>query len=137
VRSRAAAAAWAGLAAVLAGCGLQIQSADLFALTRTGPNGRLTLLVSDGGTVTCNGGKPKPISDSRLIQARDLADELGKDAKRHLTLPVSTRSVNTYKVRLQQGTLRFADTDAPGRKELAEAELFTAQTATEVCGLSG
>ena len=35
------------IGAVLAGCGLSVQSPDLFLLTRTGQGRTLTLLVSD------------------------------------------------------------------------------------------
>ncbi|RDJ93938.1 hypothetical protein B4Q13_18415, partial [Lacticaseibacillus rhamnosus] len=38
-------------AGALAGCGLSVQSADLFVLTRTGQGATLTMLVSDGGTI--------------------------------------------------------------------------------------
>ena len=48
------------LAGALAGCGLNVASPDLFVLTRTGQGGKLTLLVNDGGTVRCNGGKVSP-----------------------------------------------------------------------------
>ena len=34
-----------------------MQSPDLFLLTRTGQGATLTLLVNDGGTIRCNGGK--------------------------------------------------------------------------------
>src|SRR6185437_7207846 len=61
------------LAVGLAGC-FDVQSADLFLLTRTGQGGKLTLLVNDGGTVRCDGAKAKPISNTSLIAARDLAD---------------------------------------------------------------
>ena len=40
------------LGAVLAGCGLSVQSPDLFLLTRSGAGGRLKLLVSDDGTIS-------------------------------------------------------------------------------------
>ena len=42
------------IAVVLAGCGLNVQSADLFLLTRTGQGPKLTLLVNDSGTIRCN-----------------------------------------------------------------------------------
>ena len=38
---------------------------------------------------------------------------------------------------MQQGTIAFSDRDTPGHKELAQAELFAAQAAQQVCGLSG
>jgi hypothetical protein len=124
-------------AGLLAGCGLDVAQPDLFLLTRIGQGTKLTLLVNDSGTISCNGGKAKMISSALLIQARDLADNLGKDAGRQLHLPASAGTVFSYRIRLEQGTLRFSDRDTKGHKELAQAELFAAQAAQTACGLSG
>lgn len=124
------------LSAALTGCGLAVQSADLFLLTRQGPGGQLTLQVSDGGTLRCNGGRPRAMSDSQLIQARTLADDLDADARHHLSLPAAPRSVYRFKIELQNGTVSFADTDAVHHRVLAEAELFAVQAAQQLCGRS-
>jgi len=134
VRARRAVIAVAAVALWAAGCGLSVQSADLFVLQRTGQGQTLTLLVSDGGTIRCDGARSQPISDALLIQARDLADNLAKDAKAKLSLQPGHNSVYTYKVKLQDGTISFADTSANAHHELAAAELFAAQTAQGVCG---
>jgi hypothetical protein len=125
------------IACWLGGCGLDIQSPDLFLLTRTGQGPKLTLLVNDSGTLSCNGGKAKPISDTLLIQARDLSDNLAQDAGHKLTIPERPGTVFYYRIRLQQGTVSFPDRGTSGRKELSEAELFAVQAAQQVCGLSG
>lgn len=125
------------LALGLAACGLDVQEPDLFLLTRTGQGPRLTLLVNSGGTIRCNGGAARTISNARLIQARDLTDDLGTDATRHLDLPAQPGSVAFYTIRMQQGTLRFPDLAARTHHVLAEAELFATETAQAVCGLSG
>ncbi len=127
----------AALAVGLGACGTDIQSPDLFVLTRVGQGSTLTLLVNDSGTIRCNGAEAKNISDSLLIQARDLADDLDKDAKSKLGLPVRPASVYSYTVRLPDGILKFADTSVTGHQELSRAELFAAQAATSECGLSG
>jgi hypothetical protein len=139
VRLRAALrlSAVVAIACWLAGCGLDIQSPDLFVLTRTGQGPKLTMLVNDSGTLSCNGGKPKPISDTLLIQARDLSDNLVNDANHKLTIPERPGTVFYYRIRLQPGTVSFPDRAAPGRKELSEAELFAVQAAQQVCGLTG
>jgi hypothetical protein len=116
----------------LGGC-FDVRAADLFQLMRQGPQGRLMIVVSDGGTVRCNGGRPRAIPNATLIAARDLADDLDKDARAHLHLAVPTGSVTTYAVRLQDGSISFADRDAAQRPELARAVLFTLQTAQGVC----
>ena len=127
----------AGAAVVLAGCGLNVQSADLFLLTRTGQGPKLTLLVNDSGTIRCNGAKAKMISNTLLIEARDLSDNLGSDASHNLFLPPRRGTVFSYRISLQQGTIRFSDRDAKGHRELARAELFAVQAAQQACGLSG
>lgn len=126
-------AALAALILGLAGCGLNVRSADLFLLTRTGQGHKLTLLVNDGGTITCNGGRSKPLADSLLLRARDLANALDGDARRHLRLPASPNSVFQYRVRLQNGTIAFPDTAARSHPVLARVELFAVQAA-QSCG---
>jgi hypothetical protein len=131
-----AVAAALGALALLAGCGLGVQSPDLFQVTRTGQGQKLTLLVNDGGTIACNGGKPKALPDRLLLQARDLATNLNKDAKAKLTLNRTADSVFSYTVKVQNGTFTFPDTAAGSRKELAQLELFVVQAAADPCGLS-
>jgi hypothetical protein len=122
---------------VLAGCGFDVRSADLFQVTRTGQGQKLTLLVNDGGTIACNGGKPKPLPDRLLLQARDLSADLGGDAKAKLSYPgAPPGSVFSYKVKVQNGTFTFPDTAARARKELARLELFVVQAAADPCGIS-
>jgi hypothetical protein len=125
-------------AAALAGCGLNVQSPDLFTLTRTGQGKALTLLVNDSGTIRCDGGKAKALPDPLLLDARDLADDLNKDAQDKLKVPPpAADSVFSYKITLQQGTVSFSDTAARSHPELARAELFAVQAAQGPCGLSG
>jgi hypothetical protein len=120
---------------LIGGCGFDVQSPDLFLLSRTGQGRALTLLVNDGGTIRCNGGSPKPIPDPLLLQARDIATNLDTDAKAELRLPARAGSVYTYRLKLQDGTVAFADTSAATHHELSAAELFAAQTAHTICGL--
>jgi hypothetical protein len=122
----------------LAGCGLNVQSPDLFTLSRTGQGKPLTMLVNDSGTIRCDGGKTKSLPDTLLLDARDLADDLNKDAQSKLHIPPAARdSVFRYRITLQQGTVSFSDTAARTRPEFARAELFAAQAAQGPCGLTG
>jgi hypothetical protein len=121
-------------AALLTGCGLQVQEADLFLVTRTGPGAKLSLLVNDGGTISCDGGKGKQLPDPLLLQARDLASSLDADVK--LRFRTSARGVFTYTVKVPNGTFTFPDTAASARKELAQLELFVVQAAADPCGIS-
>ena len=130
-------AAFAAIA--VAGCGLSVSSPDLFLLTRTGEGHKLTLLVNDGGTIRCDGGRPRHLADPLLLQARDLASGLGGDATSHLRIPSPSNSVYRYTIRLQEGTISFPDTATAGGRypRLAQAEQFALQAAREACGLSG
>jgi hypothetical protein len=127
----------AAMAVALAGC-FDVQSPDLFLLTRTGPGAKLTLLVNDSGTMSCNGGKAKPISNARLIAARDLSENLTTDAMAKLRIPPEGGSVYYFRLKLQAGTVSFPDRAADARHpNLAAAELFATQAAQQVCGLGG
>jgi hypothetical protein len=78
------------------------------------------------------------LPDSLLLDARDLADDLNKDAQDKLKVPPpAAGSVFSYKITLQQGTVSFSDTAARSHPELARAELFAVQAAQGPCGLSG
>jgi hypothetical protein len=121
---------------MLAGCGFDVQSPDLFQVIRTGQGQKLTLVVNDGGTITCDGSKPKSLPDPQLLQARDLATKLNSDAKAKLKFPTSARSVFSYTVKVPDGTFTFPDTAAASRKELSQLELFVVQVAAHPCGIS-
>jgi hypothetical protein len=123
------------LVILLAGCGLRVASPDLFSLTRTGEGPKLTLVVNDGGTIRCNGGPAKPLSDALLIQARTIADGLAGDAQSNLRFGGARGSVFSYSVRLQQGAVMFSDISAHGRSELTQAEAFALAAAQGPCGL--
>jgi hypothetical protein len=123
-------------ALITTGCGFDVQSADLFLITRTGQGTKLTLLVSDGGTIACNGGQARTISSARLIAARDLSDNLGGDASHNLKLPIGPGSTFAFRVHMQQGTITFSDRDTRRYPNLAQLELFTTEAAQQVCGLA-
>ena len=127
-------AALALVALIAAGCGSP--SADLFLVDRSGNdrNANLTLLVSDDGTVTCNGAKHE-IPNDKLLDARKLTRALSPQAQLHLVLPPRPGAVLSYKVRMEAGTVTFSDTSRPLPTEFAELELFTKSIAEDVCGL--
>jgi hypothetical protein len=127
--------ALAGMLALglLAGCGAP--SADLFVVTRSGKdrNANLRLLVSDDGTVRCNQRKPVPMGAKRLLDARELARDLQKQAALGLELPREKGSILSYRVRLEAGTIAFADTSRGLPKPFTRVEAFTADVAERVC----
>jgi hypothetical protein len=123
-------------AAALGGCGGVI-AADLFVVTRTGPGPaqRLTLLVNEEGTVHCNGGPPRKLSDAQLVQARGIQEEIHDAASSHLNLAPRPGSVFAYSLRDVDGTVRFADNSASQPHVLRELGLFVLQVAQQVCRL--
>src|SRR3954470_5595859 len=132
---RAAAAPLVALAA-LAGCGTP--SADLFAVDRSGSvrGAKLAMVVSDGGTVTCNGAKAVALTNDRLLDARELQRDLKDAAERHLELPPRAGSVFRYEVRTPDGTVRFADNSPGARGALARLTLFVREVARQRCRLA-
>ena len=123
-------------ALAVSGCGLNVQSPDLFLLTRTGAGKKLRLLVNDSGTIRCNGGPAKTLPDPLLLDARQLASVLDKDVQNKVRFG-GHPGVYSFSVHLQDGTLTFPDRAAAQHSELARAELFTLQAAQGPCGLSG
>jgi hypothetical protein len=125
------------MAVALAGC-FDVQLPDLFLITRTGAGSKLTILVNDSGTISCNGAKAKPISDAQLIQARDLSQNLSDDGTANLTIKREPGTVYYFTIKVQEGTISFPDRAAgSSHPNLAAAELFTLQAAQHLCGLSG
>jgi hypothetical protein len=122
------------LALAAAGCGSP--AADLFVVSRSGAdrNANLTMLVSDDGTVTCNGAK-HDIPNDRLLDARRLTRDLSKQAELHLVLPPKPGSVLSYKVRMEAGTVSFSDTSRPLPTAFTQLEVFTKNVSEDVCGL--
>jgi hypothetical protein len=123
------------VAAVLLGCGRE--PADLMVVTRSGdiPGARLTMLVTDGGEVSCNGGELQRMDDELLLDARGLVRDLGPEAQDGLALPPRRGSQLRYRVRMEEGTIAFADNAIGGRRELAELQLLVRALARDVCGL--
>jgi len=127
-----------GLAALalLAGCGAP--SADLFEVERTGKdrNANVRLLVSDDGTVRCNERKAIPLGAERLLTARELARDLEKQAALGLELPDEKGSILSYRVRLEAGTIAFADRSRGVPASFNRVAAFTADVAERVCKIN-
>lgn len=132
---RAAIALAAALA--LAGCGAP--AGDLFAVERSGagPGARLSLVVSDGGTVTCNHRKPVALPSERLLDARELARDLQKQAALALELPAGPREKTTFKYRaeLSDGTVSWADSSRGVPPTFIKLAGFTRLVSRQVCKL--
>jgi hypothetical protein len=121
-------------AALLAGCGSP--APDLFVVDRSGPDpaANLTMVVSDGGSVTCNG-KGHELDADRLLRARQLARDLAKQAELRLELPPGPGANLSYKVRLEAGTVAFSDTSRGNPKAFFQLAAFTKDVSERVCGI--
>jgi hypothetical protein len=133
VRALGAVAAVAALA--LAGCG--VRAADLFLVQRSGtaPGAQLTLLVNEEGRVHCNGQPERKLGDAQLIEARTIQEDLSGPAGKHLSLPPGPRSVLSYRVRDENGSVSFSDNSRGQPAVFHRLALFVLQTAQRVCGL--
>jgi hypothetical protein len=134
---RTAVAAALAAAAAGAGLGCGTHAGDLFVLTRSGsvPGAALRLLVRDDGVVTCNGGREHMLSDPELLNAREIARQLSSRATKHESLPPGPAPVLRYRLRLQQGSVTFADDSAGQTKEMFLTQRFARTVAIQVCGL--
>jgi hypothetical protein len=121
-------------ALVLAGCGSA--SPDLFVVERSGPDpaANLTMRVTDGGQVYCNG-KEHALDADRLLQARELTRDLSEQAELGLDLPPRPNSNLSYTVRLEAGTVKFSDTSRGNPPSFFQLAAFTKDVSEDVCGI--
>jgi hypothetical protein len=119
---------------LLAGCGTA--SPDLFEVRRTGADraADVTVVVNDGGHVTCNG-EQHPLDADRLLRARELSRELEQPAALGIDLPPGPGAVLSYRVRLEAGTVRFSDTSRGNPPVFQRLAGFTKDVAERVCGI--
>jgi hypothetical protein len=121
-------------AAVLAGCGSP--PPDLFVVERSGAdrNANLKLLVSDGGSVRCDGTE-HPLDAARLLTARQLERDLEPQAELSIALPPGPGTVLSYRVRMEGGTLAFSDRSPGVPRTFQRLAAFTSDVAERVCGI--
>ena len=121
------------LAVALAGCGGS--PGDVLSISVSGgpANRKQTIVVQDDGQSTCNGGPSKDIGSAALIDAREIARELGDDAERAAVYESSRPDATDYVARTKDGTVRWDDR-APALPEvLAKAQLFALQQGRNLC----
>jgi len=128
--------ALAGAAAALALAGCGTPSPDLFEVRRSGAdrNANLTLLVNDGGSVSCDGDS-HALDSERLLRAREIARDLEPQAMLNLELPRGPGSQLSYRVRLEEGTVAFSDTSRGNPPSFHAVAAFTKDVAERVCGI--
>ena len=120
-------------ALVLTGCGAE--SADLFAVQRSGEdrNANVDLVVNDGGTATCNGGEAIALPGDGLLEARELARDLEAQAALSIDLPAEKNSTLRYVVRTESGKVAFSDTSRGRPKTFDRLVAFTKDVVEDVC----
>lgn len=134
-----------GSAAVVAllvvGCG-GITAPDLFIVQRSGSGSgaKLTLVVNEEGGVTCNGassaaGRKLKLSDPQLVEARAIQEDLMEPSSKHTSLSPGVKSVLSYRVRDEHGSVSFSDDSAGQPAVFRRMALFVLRTSQEVCGL--
>ena len=127
-------AALPALVALLAGCGTP--SPDLFVVERSGAdrNANVELLVSDGGSVTCNG-KEHALDADRLLTARQLQRDLAPQAELSIRLPPGPGSQLSYRVSMETGTIAFSDRSRGVPSTFQRLAAFTTDVTERVCGI--
>ncbi len=124
----------AALLAALWGCGTP--SPDLFVVERSGAdrNANVELLVSDGGSVKCNG-KEHPLDAERLLTARRLQRDLAPQAELSIELPPGPGTQLSYRVSMETGTIAFSDRSAGVPSTFQRLAAFTTDVTERVCGI--
>lgn len=131
---RAAGAALAAGAVLVAGCGSP--PPDLFVVHRSGADreAKLDLVVSDGGSVRCNRDEHALDAD-RLLRARELERDLAPQAELGIRLPTGPGTQLSYRVTLQAGEVAFADASEGLPPAFLRLAAFTKDVAERVCGI--
>ena len=122
---------------LIAACGTQ-RTSDLFLVKRTGkiPGANLTLLVSDDGTASCNGGPKKQMGNELLLEARELAAQLAKDQNKPIAAIGVVNPIYDFAVSSGAGGVRWQDGNPHIPDSFKQTAYFTRRVAKQVCGLT-
>jgi hypothetical protein len=122
------------LLVALSGCGSR--PPDLFVVERSGadPKANVELLVSDGGSVKCNGVE-HPLDAERLLTARRLEHDLSPQAELSIELPPGPGTQLSYRVTMEAGTIAFSDRSAGVPQTFQRLAAFTKDVTERVCGI--
>jgi hypothetical protein len=121
-------------AVVLAGCGTP--PPDLFSVERSGPdpNANVDVVVSDGGSVTCDGHE-HPLDADRLLTARQLVRDLEPQAELGIELPPGPGTDLSYRVSMEAGSVAFSDRSRGVPRTFLRVAAFTKDVTERVCGI--
>jgi hypothetical protein len=126
--------ALAAAAALLAGCGTP--PPDLLSVERSGadPNANVDVVVSDGGSVTCDG-EEHALDADRLLTARQLVRDLAPQAELGIELPRGPGTELSYRVSMESGTVAFSDRSPGVPRTFLRVAAFTKDVTERVCGI--
>ena len=122
------------VAVAFAGCGTP--PADLLSVERSGAdaNANVVVVVSDGGSVSCDG-KEHPLDAERLLRARQLVRDLAPQAELGIELPPGSGTDLSYRVALESGTIAFSDRSPGVPATFLRVAAFTKDVTERVCGI--
>ena len=92
------------------------------------------MVVSDGGSVTCDGEEHELDAD-RLLTARQLVRDLARQAELGIELPPGPGTQLSYRVSLESGTVTFSDRSPGVPPTFLRLAAFTKDVTEEVCGI--
>ena len=122
------------VAVAVVGCGTP--PPDLFSVERSGPdrNANVDLVVSDGGSVSCDG-EEHPLDAERLLRARQLVRDLSPQAELGIELPPGPGSELSYRVAMEAGSIAFSDRSPGVPATFLRLAAFTKDVVERVCGI--
>jgi hypothetical protein len=124
----------AAVAVAVAGCGTP--PPDLFSVERSGPdrNANVDLVVSDGGSVSCDG-EEHPLDAERLLRARQLLRDLSPQAELAIELPPGPGTELSYRVAMEAGQIAFSDRSPGVPATFLRVAASTKDVTERVCGI--
>jgi hypothetical protein len=119
---------------LLLGCGSP--PGDLFSVERSGAdrNANVQVVVSDGGSVTCDGVEHELDAD-RLLEARQLVRDLEPQAELGIELPRAPGTNLSYRVSMEAGSVAFSDRSPGVPRTFQRVAAFTTDVTERVCGI--
>ncbi|HKH17770.1 MAG TPA: hypothetical protein VKA57_09605 [Solirubrobacteraceae bacterium] len=120
--------------AVVSGCGTP--PPDLFSVERSGSdrNANVEVVVSDGGSVTCDG-EQHALDADRLLRARQLVRDLAPQAELGIELPPGPGTDLSYRVSMESGSVAFSDRSRGVPPTFLRVAAFTKDVTERVCGI--
>ena len=97
-------------------------------------NANVRMLVSDGGTVRCNGAE-HALDAARLLTARQLLRDLEPQAELGLDLPPGPGTQLSYRASMEGGSVAFSDRSEDVPATFQRLAAFTTDVTERVCGI--